>query len=439
MTSKPANHSMTRRLVAILAAVVTAFWLIAAGLGMVIMQLEFSEIFDGALQQTTERLLPLVVDTLAQGPVDPNVTHAKPYPGTEYLTYQARRADGSIIMRSDDAPAVGFDAPLSVGFSDTARHRIYTAVSLDGTVFVQVADAFRNRREAIREGGWALFLPLLLLVPASMWVIMVVVRRLLGPIETLRADIGRKDSGNLAPLDETSLPRELLPIAHSVNLLLERLRSALEAEREFTSNSAHELRTPIAGALAQTQRLLAEAPPAIVPRLRQIEASLQHLGRLGEKLLQLSRAEAGIGVQDHAIDLIPILTVVVDEFERGVHAGRLGVMIRAETFIRAIDADAFAIVLRNVIENALIHSPPDSPVAITITADTIRVQNHGSVIPSAALKTLSGRFVRATTQANGSGLGLSIVNRLVTQMNGRLTLQSPAESRSDGVEVIIRL
>jgi two-component system OmpR family sensor kinase len=126
----------------------------------------------------------------------------------------------------------------------------------------------------------------------------------------------------MAAVEGGSLPRELKPIARSVNLLLGRLRQALEAEREFTANSAHELRTPIAGALAQTQRLADELPkgPTRVRRT-QVETSLINLGRLAEKLLQLSRAEAGIGGSATATDLRPVLDMIVPTIERDSRSG----------------------------------------------------------------------------------------------------------------------
>ena len=128
----------------------------------------------------------------------------------------------------------------------------------DGMTFVQVADAMDNRTEAVMEGSMALFLPVLVLIPVSVLLIWLIVRRALAPVDDLREAIEEKDGGNLAPVPSSMLPRELRPIASSVNRLLSRLQAAFDAEREFTANSAHELRTPIAGALAQTQMLIAE-------------------------------------------------------------------------------------------------------------------------------------------------------------------------------------
>ncbi len=263
----------------------------------------------------------------------------------------------------------------------------------------------------------------------------------LSPIEGLRDDIGTKDGGNMVPVDEAGLPVELRPIARSVNLLLDRLRAVLESEREFTANSAHELRTPIAGALAQTQRLLAEVPPSLSARVGQIERSLQHLGRLAEKLLQMSRAEAGIGVSDEKTDLFPVLQVVIEDIGRSaLGAGRIVLHAPDGARLeRQIRPDAFAIVVRNLLENALVHSPPGSGVDVYFGSDGIRVVNESVLLDQATLAGLTRRFTRGPTQAAGSGLGLSIVKRFVEQMNGSLALQSPATGRLGGFEAAVHL
>lgn len=439
------SFSITRRLTITLTAVVTVFWLMAAGFGMMVMQDEFTEIFDSSLKETGERLMPLVVDDLLQqeasgGPrrlEAPTIAH-----GEDYLIYQVRDSAGSVILHSHDATQAPFDAPLQQGFHDTSDYRIYTAASVDGSIFVQIADAFDHRSEAMIEGGFALLLPLLILLPASIFAIRFTVRRLLSPIDDLRLAIGTKDGGNMAPVERETLPRELQPIAHSVNLLLTRLRAALEAEREFTANSAHELRTPIAGALAQTQRLVEELPPgALQGRARQVETSLGKLARLSEKLLQLSRAEAGIGGGE-PVDLSPILSLFVEDARRSpLGQGRLNV--QPETLPRLerpVNADAFAIVVRNLVENALLHSPPDSPVEIELQPQgVIRILNRGAALAPDVLAGIRSRFSRGPTTAAGSGLGLAIVSSLVEQMNGELQLLSPPDGRRDGFEARIVL
>ncbi len=287
------------------------------------------------------------------------------------------------------------------------------------------------------EAGTALVLPVLILIPASIFAVILVVRRTLQPVQTLRDEIGKKDGGNLAPLATQPFPPELHPIARSVNLLLGRLRSTIDAEREFTANSAHELRTPIAGALAQAQRLHADIPPELAPRVENIEKSLQHLAHLAEKLLQMSRAEARIGLTDKTSDLIPVLELVIDDMSRtAIGASRIRFTNRCEGALSGrIGPDAFGIIIRNLLENALIHSPPKSPVQVIAETDgAIRVVNAGPTVDPVLLPKLTTRFTRGHSTADGTGLGLAIVKSLVEQTGGKLVLSSPAEGQQDGFE-----
>lgn len=435
---------MTRRLILWLTAAATAFWLIAAGLGVAVMKDEFDEFFDGSLKETAERLLPLVIDDLQrwEGPFSPKHLQGQTEDvGDEYLVYQVRNADGKILIRSHDAPTEPFDVPLKRGFWRTETLRFYTAGSADDTIFVQVADALDNRTEAVMEGGMALFLPVLVLIPVSVLLIWLIVRRTLAPVDGLRRAIEEKDGGNMAPVPSGLLPRELRPIARSVNHLLERLQSAFNAEREFTANSAHELRTPIAGALAQTQMLIAELDGPKKRRAQQIETSLINLGHTAEKLLQLARAEAGIGSGAGLADLVPVLELVVTDFERREPAaGRLRVH-RAEgaALSGCYSEDAFAIVLRNLIENALLHGDRNEPVDIRLEAGgVVRIVNGAVALSPGELVGIRKRFGRGAATSPGSGLGLSIAERLLQQMGVGFEVLSPATGRADGFEVVLR-
>ena len=277
----------------------------------------------------------------------------------------------------------------------------------------------------------------------SIAVIWYVIRRSLAPIDVLRQEIGARDGGYLSPMGMIGLPVELDTIAASVDRLLERLQTVLDAERAFAANSAHELRTPIAGALAQTQRLIAELPRgAAKARARVVETSLSSLGHIVEKLLQLARAEAGIGISDHAMDLVPTIRLVVEDFEgKTGNAGRL--ILDTEgcvTLNRKVDVDAFAIVLRNLIENALIHGQPGTPVTVSARDDgTIVIANAGPAISPAELQELTKRFKRGAATTPGSGIGLSITAMLIKRMGACLKLASPARGQQDGFEAIVRI
>lgn len=436
-----AHPGIARQLILSLGLALTLVWLLATGMTLKVMIDEVDEILDSALQETAERMTPLLVENILARPA---ATTAGPSrsalpAGGEYLTYQVRDASGKVLLHSHDVSEAPFNAPLEQGFFDDGSRRVYTEPAISKTLFIQVSDSLDHRREAFGEGALALLVPILLLLPVSIGLIVLVVRRAIRPVGGLREAIASKDSGNLSPVATEPLPVELRPIAVSVNHLLARLRAALDAEREFTANSAHELRTPIAGALAQSELLLRAAPSGpLKERAGHIHAALARLARLAEKLLQLSRAEAGIGSTTVSTDLGQIVGLVVDEAGRtGEAASRLHFAPPQRPVMLAVDADALAIAVRNLIENAVLHGDPAAPVSIGLEEGprpSIVVANGGATVAAAKLATLTQRFHRGDTQAAGSGLGLAIVARLATQMGAELRLASPANGRSDGFE-----
>lgn len=431
------------RLAAALSLFVLAVWLIATVASGIVARHELDEAYDSALQETAQRLLSLaVVDILdREGPATATRIAAL-LPHDEYLTYIVRDRSGTILLQSHDADPAMFLGGTSTGFTDTASHRIYGEAAISNTIFIAVAEPLDHRRKAAFEVALALLVPLpalMLLSPLGVWLI---VRRALRPVRDMRREIEARDTGDLSPVSADHLPRDVAPIAVSVNRLLDRLRRALDAERSFTANSAHELRTPIAGALAQTQRLIAEVPSGPVnTRAREIETALRRLSDLSARLLELARAEAGRGLSETENDLVPVVAHVIDEVERSM--GRVGAIRleqeNAAALLARIDPDAFAILLRNLLENALKHAPQGSEVVVAIRHRAMHVINGGPAVPPAMLGRLKGRFQRGATAASGSGLGLAIAEAIATSMGATLEICSPTLGGEDGFEAIVRL
>jgi len=441
--------SLSRRLIVSLTISLGALWLIAAALASWAAVHETNEIFDSALQETAQRLLALAADdiddlTESRDGKSFEVDDAVPMPGhDEYLVYQFRDRQGRVLLRSHDAPEAPFAVPLAHGFADLAGQRVYTEVSPDGGLIIQVAEKQAHRFRALLRGLLSLILPLLLLPPIAGLIIWRAVARSIRPLRALREEIAVRGGSNLEPLPEAGLPNELTPIVRDVNRLIERLESTLEAERAFAANSAHEMRTPVAAALAQVQRLGAElAGTPQQPRIQAIEDALRRLASRVTKLLQLARADSGVAVTSESADLIPIMALVIDEFARMPgFVGRIAFAPGPDARLAArIDIDAFAIVFRNLLENALLHGDRAQPVQVSIAADrSIHIANGGPVIPPDVLRRLTQRFVRGRTSAEGSGLGLAIAEKILDQAGGTLELHSPALGRTEGYEAVIRV
>lgn len=437
-------RSLQRRLGIGLAVAVTGMWLVAMLVAGLIVRHEMDEAFDSALQETAQRLLPLaVLDVMGRegAPAARHVAALREH--KEFLTYLVRDPEGRILLRSHEAEPAVFPARPATGYRSTRTHRLYGEAAITGTIFIEVAEPLAHRRKAAWESTAGLLAPLPVLIPLSLFVVWWLVRRNMAPVLAFNTEIEARGDGNLTPLAAEALPAEIQPSAEAVNRLMDRLRRSLDAERSFAANSAHELRTPIAATLAQTQRLIAEAPEgALRDRARQIEKALRDLARLSEKLMQLARAEGGGLLAETPQDLWPVLVHLADEFRRDPqNAARLRVSAPAGArLISRIDPDAFAVLMRNLIENALMHGDAGEAVVITVKeAGTVSIVNGGPAVLAGKLETLKARFVRGRTHARGSGLGLAIAETIAAGAGARLDLISPATGRATGFEAVLHL
>lgn len=415
---------------------VTLLWLLGVVASGLIARHEMNEVFDSALEETAQRILPLAVTDILNREGDPGLERALALKEhDEYLTYLVRDESGKLLLQSHDADPRIFGATPREGFSDTATHRIYGESAISETLYIEVAEPLGHRREAVLETSLALLLPLILLIPISLIGVWWVIRRSLRPVVLLQQSIEIRGGGDLSPVAVDCLPEEFEPIMVSVNRLLERLRRALEAERSFTANSAHELRTPLATALAKLQRLKTETQDIKVKtKAGEIETSLRTLSRLSEKLLELAKAEGGSALSETPNNLVPILRMIASDYEHQA-PGQIVLSMPEHGVESLLDPDAFAILVRNLIENALRHGTDNEPVSISLTGDgVLRVVNHGEIVSPEKLALLRNRFVRSDTKTVGSGIGLAIVEAIASGAGITLNLRSPASGQSDGFE-----
>jgi two-component system, OmpR family, sensor kinase len=364
-------------------------------------------------------------------------------PHEEQITYIVRDGDGRVLLQSHDADPAAFPALTTPGFQEVGGLRLYTEVAVQGTFFVTTAEPINHRREAVIDAVGMLLWPLAVLLPLSQLGVWALVRFVLQPVQAFERESEARGRGDLSSVNATALPRELAPVAGSVNRLIARLQRALEAERGFTASSAHELRTPVAAALAQTQRLIAEVPEgAARERARTVEAALRQLARLSEKLLQLAKAEGAGLLAEMPQDLAQVLDFVLDDFRDDPDAAARLTITPPMTgvLLSRMDVDAFAILARNLIENALKHGAADQPVSVALSDDgLLQVANGGAVLAPEAMARLKRPFERGGSPATGSGLGLAIAEAIAAGAGSSLELSSPVPGRSSGFEARVRL
>ena len=321
-----------------------------------------------------------------------------------------------------------------MGFRQTSTHRLYYDAALQGTITIAVAEPLSHRAEVAQEILVGLALPLIVVIPFGLFGVFWIVRRSLRPVRRFSDALANRGARNLSAVVDGSLPAEIKPVAEAINDVLERLERTLEAERSFTANSAHELRTPVAAALAQTQRLMTEtSDPKAAKRAAEIEVALKRLTRLSEKLMQLARAEGGRLRSDAVSDLRPLLNMVLSDFDRAGDPNHIHSTLPDDPVLSDLDVDAFAIVARNLIENALRHGSRGTPVQVVLTRDSLRVYNAGPPLAAETLAGLTARFARGQSEAEGSGLGLSIVQAIADGAQAVLALHSPEQGKKGRV------
>lgn len=446
--------SLQARLALAIGISITLLWLAAAAVTATRVSRDMEEVYDDGLKATAERILPIARHDIAEGRKkkqhddgdhdEEDDNRDKRAGGeTRYgedVSFVLRDRAGQVLNASQGADLGIFPAYEANGFVTTDTHRLYYGATPDRSLTIAVAEPLEQRRALSQKMLLGLLLPLLVVIPLSLLAIPFVVRRTLRPVRSLQRGLARRGAQDLSPLTDIALPSELLPISAGINKLLDRLRAAFAAERAFAANAAHELRTPVAGAIAQAQRIRSEtAEPQTAHRASEIEATLKRLMRMSEKLMQLARAEGGRLRADEASDVRPIIRMIVEDFQRAGE-GRIALTVSDRPVMTLLDPDALGILVRNLIENALKHGAQDRQVDVSIGADMVlSVANDGPVLSAEATERLMHRFERGNGRIDGSGLGLAIVNAVVERAGAKMEIRSPRSGGQEGVEVLVRL
>jgi two-component system sensor histidine kinase QseC len=313
------------------------------------------------------------------------------------------------------APVSGFENR----FFDEYVWRIFTLVDTVNQVVIRVAERDDSRRDIAHALWWDLGLPQLVGLPVLAVLVGWAVRRGLRPLERLRQALASRAPGSRQPIMVEHAPQELLPVVAALNTELERLEDALERERRFNADVAHELRTPLASTMIHLDSAMTgDLPPDALSAVASAQSSLARLARRIEQLLALARLEAGAAAgQRSAVDLIAVAMNVIDELAPLL--GESGVEFAfAEhddsIVVQGYEA-ALAALLRNLIENAMHHVPFGAHVQLCMRrmgdVAVIEVIDNGPGIPPERRASVFARFHREASSGDGYGLGLSIVQR----------------------------
>jgi two-component system sensor histidine kinase QseC len=368
------------------------------------------------------------------------------------LGFQAwEHGTGRRLMSSRPAPAHPMAPDFLDGFAEATvagvPWRVFAVSDANRQVQVQVGvPKSAIRAELMRWLGPTLIIALLLLfgIGVAIWL---VIHWSLRPVLRVSESLATRAPLDLAPLPERGLPNEFTPLVRSFNQMMERLAQALQHEREFLGEAAHELRTPLAALLAQAQ-VLQHASDREEAReaLEHLIAGIERTSRLAQQLLDAARVEAGTSAARATdIDLAMVVTMVTDEFN--LVAQRAGQSIEVEGGYAPVrgDIDDLGIMVRNLLDNALRHGGLGTRVRLQTRSEgegharmaIITIADDGPGIPDGESERIFERFYRAENghRAQGIGMGLSLVERVVASHGGRLRCCPGLDGRGFGVEI----
>lgn len=407
--------------------------------------LAVAEVRDGHVDEMQDMILQnrLRLDSLHQD--DEKESHESSELGHYYelkLAFQVWDRHGNLVIHS------GLEKlePLSRhehGYSDSMIDgypwRVFSMWSYDKEYLVMAAERYDVRMELVGDIIQRLLLPFLLLLPLLAWLLWLIVGRGMQPINRVADDVRNRDLHNLANINDENVPTEIMPLVQAINRLFERVSESFEKEKRFTSDAAHELRTPLAA--LKTHAQLARSARNEQDRqhaLMQLEAGVERASHVVEQLLTLARIRPDkMREQWQTLDLHQLAVDVAAELAPQAAAKNIDLAVD-ETGAMAIKGHVvmLRLLLRNVLDNAIRYSPQNGQVVVNFDcgAQCVSISDSGSGIAEADYEKVFERFYRGEVSESGCGIGLSIVKQIADMHGADIKL---ARSALGGLKISV--
>ncbi|MGH6760863.1 MAG: ATP-binding protein [Phyllobacterium sp.] len=430
--------SISRRLITILIISTGIVWLSAAAWIFTSTRAEVERVLDARLMEAGRMVSSLVTSQEIKTRQTADLAKAldisnHPSYGRQ-LSCQIWSLQGELVSRSESAPAEALSGHNS-GFSETVidgeTWRVYAVVNEELGVRVLVGDNLKVRNHLVNDVIRGLLLPVLLILPVLAVLIWLSVRRGLSPLNRIAGDLASRHASDLSPIENVETAKEIVPVLKSLNGLFARVADLREREQNFIAFAAHELRTPVAGIKTQAQVALASDDPAIRDQaLRQIVVGVDRTGRLVRQLLDMSAVQAREqSDRPTVVAAGAILRSLAGELSDSARGVAIEVSPDLDALELEIEPALFTLAARNLIENAVNHSPPGGLVhcraALAGEKGSVIIEDNGPGIPEDELPRATERFFRGRNKTPvGSGLGLAIVELALGSSGWRLLLQN---------------
>ena len=350
------------------------------------------------------------------------------------LAFQVWDKHGNLLLHS----GLSHVQPLTQnehGYSDSIIEgvpwRVFSLWSNDKEYLVMAAERYDVRMELVEKIIQRLMLPFLLSLPVLAWLLWLMVGHGLKPITRIADDVRDRGIHNLANIPDASAPTEILPLIQAINHLFKRVTDSFEKEKRFTSDAAHELRTPLAA--MKTHAQLARTCVNEIDRqhaLTQLEVGVVRASHVVEQLLTLARLQPDrVKAHWRQQDLHQLAVDVAAELAPVATAKNIDLAVDESSAILVHgDAVMLHVMLRNLLDNAIRYSPPQGQVQLTFDCGgyCISICDSGPGIAAADYHKVFERFYRGESDESGCGIGLSIVRQIADSHAIRIALSQSA-------------
>ena len=449
------NKRLTLRLISVLSLTALFVWLISTTVAWWQVRNEVNDVFDAQQILFAERLANSDLShILLEHAEDINKiqTHSfKKNYDDDALAFAIFSKQGKRLL-TDGRNGDNFVFDNEIGFAkgymlnDDDEWRIFWQPVTNGDLIIAVGQELEYREELINEmifgqmWIWFASLPILIIVLA--WLI----HKELQPIKRLSQEVQSRKSGDVSLLNTQSLPLEILPLVQNLNQFFDRTSAMLQRERRFTSDAAHELRSPLAALRIQTEvaQLAGDNAQLREQALSHLTQGIDRASQLIEQLLTLSKLDNLQELKEiQPLDWESIIQSLIAERYFVAEKRHISLAFEKEAEPKAKQGQPLLIslMIRNLIDNAIKYCPEGANISVKITACQIIVEDNGGGVEPDDLKKLGQRFYRPAGQnEKGSGLGLSIVMRIAELHGLKVRLENVIEQNQRiGLKTIITL
>jgi len=402
--------------------------------------------FDELLQQQAALALRYADHEYGEG--DAVVPPAlRPLGGMPFdLIYQIGTRSGQILYHSHGAPPAPLTSAEGPGCTNVALDgrswRVCSLSSGSTPLLIHLAEPLDYRATLLSRTIRAVALPLSFALVLLTALIAVVTERAFRPVRRIAAELAERSDDDLSPVNTAEMPVETHALGVALNGLLARQAEVLARERRFTADAAHELRTPLAALRVQAQ-VAARAGSATEMRsaLDKLQANIDRTTHLMGQLLSLARLEPGsCVVPGQATEAQRVVDLVMEDLSASARDKQLAITLVGCEHRLPGSPEVLYLLLRNLLENSIRNVSPRGRVTLELAARdrhaVFTISDDGPGIPHTERTRAFERFYRIPgSAAGGSGLGLSIVGRIVELLGGEIELASPTA----GTGLVVRV